>query len=334
MNNKRNPILDIMKGITIILMMLGHTGIPDWLHTFIYSFHMPLFFILSGYFAKNEKTISWNGWKDVVRKSSKSLLLPYVFTALVVLLFTALRSFVSHDITIFTDRLVACVISTSGAWTFPETWSFISPMVNLSWAPVWFLLSLFFVRICFYGLQVCRRWTLLICVIISYVAVIIGRQTMIPFSLMQGLSGLVFYGAGWYYKHYGMSHVVLWLCVLAWSFSMVFTELNMMFYRYTYWPLAVLGACGGTYFIYWLSNGLDKISILRNALSWCGRTTMLILCLHSIDINCCWVGMLFNGALHLNIGDLWITIIRNVMVFIFAYCLSNISYVRRIFNLK
>lgn len=39
----RNYWLDVAKGITIILMVLGHSSIPDGLSRFIYAFHMPLF---------------------------------------------------------------------------------------------------------------------------------------------------------------------------------------------------------------------------------------------------------------------------------------------------
>lgn len=40
---KRNQWVDVAKGIAIILMILGHTAIPDSLFRFIYSFHLPLF---------------------------------------------------------------------------------------------------------------------------------------------------------------------------------------------------------------------------------------------------------------------------------------------------
>lgn len=39
---------DIAKAIGIILMVIGHTECPNWLHSLIYSFHMPLFFFVSG----------------------------------------------------------------------------------------------------------------------------------------------------------------------------------------------------------------------------------------------------------------------------------------------
>ena len=45
---RRNPVFDIMRGIGILLVVLGHAGFPfsGW----IYLFHMPLFFLLSGWF--------------------------------------------------------------------------------------------------------------------------------------------------------------------------------------------------------------------------------------------------------------------------------------------
>lgn len=59
---KRNPIPDIMKGIGIMLMMIGHFISPGIFHDFIYSFHMPMFFILSGFYGNyTDENISWGG---------------------------------------------------------------------------------------------------------------------------------------------------------------------------------------------------------------------------------------------------------------------------------
>ena len=46
---ERITYVDIAKGIAISLMVLGHSGIPVGLRTWIYSFHMPFFFFVSGY---------------------------------------------------------------------------------------------------------------------------------------------------------------------------------------------------------------------------------------------------------------------------------------------
>lgn len=44
MQNHRKLWLDIAKGITIILIVVGHTSISNAISSFIYAFHMPLFF--------------------------------------------------------------------------------------------------------------------------------------------------------------------------------------------------------------------------------------------------------------------------------------------------
>ena len=44
-NGKRMLSWDIVKGITILIMIVGHVAsIPQQLRNFIFSFHMPVFF--------------------------------------------------------------------------------------------------------------------------------------------------------------------------------------------------------------------------------------------------------------------------------------------------
>ena len=51
--NKRIEYLDIARGIGIFLVVLGHCySLPEWMWHLIYSVHMPLFFVLSGYVFK------------------------------------------------------------------------------------------------------------------------------------------------------------------------------------------------------------------------------------------------------------------------------------------
>ena len=45
----RIPWLDAVKGVGIICVILGHMTIPETLRQFVFSFHMPLFFFVSGY---------------------------------------------------------------------------------------------------------------------------------------------------------------------------------------------------------------------------------------------------------------------------------------------
>lgn len=77
----RNQWMDVAKGITILLMILGHAAIPEPLSNFIYSFHMPLFFIASGWMTNWDK-YSINEF--AIRKV-KSLAVPFIIYSSVVL---------------------------------------------------------------------------------------------------------------------------------------------------------------------------------------------------------------------------------------------------------
>lgn len=75
--NNRNSTIDVMKGIGIICVVIGHSSFTaDSIVKFIYSWHMPLFFILSGYFYK-ECEIS-----DRFRKDLRILMWPYIFAVI------------------------------------------------------------------------------------------------------------------------------------------------------------------------------------------------------------------------------------------------------------
>ena len=83
----RNNVLDFAKGIAIILVIIGHcvqfgSGneycsnefyLTNFLFKFIYSFHMPLFMLISGYlFLYSIKKYST---KEIIKRKLKSLLI-------------------------------------------------------------------------------------------------------------------------------------------------------------------------------------------------------------------------------------------------------------------
>lgn len=85
MNTKRLDWIDIAKGIGIILVVLGHTLVPQvretgfagFLWIFIYNFHMPLFFFLSGYLFEKGLPHYTNKGKFILGKL-QYLMLPYL----------------------------------------------------------------------------------------------------------------------------------------------------------------------------------------------------------------------------------------------------------------
>ena len=78
-----NPTLSIAKALCIILMVVGHSGCPAYLHDWIYLFHMPCFFLISGYLLKDRYI---DNLKLAVRKRLKGLWIPYVKWSILFLL--------------------------------------------------------------------------------------------------------------------------------------------------------------------------------------------------------------------------------------------------------
>lgn len=81
--NKRDTFLDFCKGIAIFIVVLGHVleksmHQMDNLYDFIYLFHMPFFFMLSGYLAWRVKRFDISFFK----KKARTLLLPCIVVGL------------------------------------------------------------------------------------------------------------------------------------------------------------------------------------------------------------------------------------------------------------
>lgn len=81
---RHNSQISIAKAIGIILMVAGHSGCPEYVHDFIYLFHMPLFFFLSAYFFRDEKVTVHCG--QFVMRKFKNLYWPYIKWSFVFLL--------------------------------------------------------------------------------------------------------------------------------------------------------------------------------------------------------------------------------------------------------
>lgn len=139
--SKRVEFIDAAKGLAICLMVFGHSGFVGMPHDVIYTFHMPLFFILSGLFmGRKEIRIM-----DSIKANSRSLLLPYSFMYLMTipfgLAFIAIKCGIPLTIA---DCLVKPIIGMvygidhllGGFYFFTN-------------GPLWFLLALFLSRVFF-----------------------------------------------------------------------------------------------------------------------------------------------------------------------------------------
>lgn len=79
MDKKRIMWIDQLKGIAFFFVILGHTaGINAVFKSWIYSFHMPLYFITGGFHYDFDKVYK-TSFKDYFIKTFKGFLVPYVW---------------------------------------------------------------------------------------------------------------------------------------------------------------------------------------------------------------------------------------------------------------
>lgn len=125
---KRIAWLDMAKGYGMIFVILAHLEVGI-IGIWIYTFHMPLFFLLSGYVFTEKKD-----FKTFFKHKCKSMLLPYICLGIPMVLFDSLMQYISGD-----DNAVSCIILAIGLIIQQRMWT------------LWFLACLFFLNIFFFA---------------------------------------------------------------------------------------------------------------------------------------------------------------------------------------
>ena len=95
MNSRRYHEVDFMYTLGVILVLIGHSHSSDWtkiygtpieyIISFIYAFHMPLFFSISGFLFMNSHKIEKIGYCKYIADKGIKLFVPYFFLSLIVL---------------------------------------------------------------------------------------------------------------------------------------------------------------------------------------------------------------------------------------------------------
>ena len=63
---------DIAKGLAILCVIAGHLGIKG-INSVVFTFHMPVFFVISGYFLSDKGNV-----EEFIQKKVQQLLIPYI----------------------------------------------------------------------------------------------------------------------------------------------------------------------------------------------------------------------------------------------------------------
>lgn len=144
MATNRNLTLDIAKAICIILMVVGHSGCPDYLYRFVYMFHMPCFFFISGWLLSDKYLTDV---KSGLKRKAKGSYWPFVKWQLIFLichnLFAAVHIYDNaYTLPQFVERIVRTLTMTGGEQLLGGYWF----LISLFWASIFSLLFLVVIR--------------------------------------------------------------------------------------------------------------------------------------------------------------------------------------------
>lgn len=273
-----------MKGVAILSVVIGHyVGIAP-LKYIIWSFHLPLFVFISGYFIKPETS-------NLVSKAAKAYLKPYCIVWLALIVFEVFKAFYGGDSIIESVQTRFL----SGIFGIGSNNTLHRPDFVIKIGAIWFLYALFmsfvyvrlFSKISQFGIRA-----------LSYVALMIllfclSQYVMIPFNIAAGASFVLWLLAGHYY-HKGIDDklpvrgAILVIASLLWSITLIlqmYTKSSFDICR-LYYPLygfEIIGALSGIAVIYNFSKYIQS-SRLGDVLTYIGNRSLWILCVHAFSI--------------------------------------------------
>ena len=277
------PWIDNAKTIGIFFVVAGHLFFPTNIINFIYSFHMPLFFILSGFtFNKTDSFTSF------IIKKIKTILVPYFCFAIITYLFWLLlgRKFGEDSIIELSviKPLLGILYSNGG-----NNWL----IFNIS---LWFLTCLFVVEMIYFFLKDLSPLLLLIILgTMTTTGLILSRIDFLrlPWSINTAIVAISFFAYGSFIKLL-INHLIvklsnrLWLGLISFSLFFVTFHLSNVNTR-----VDMNSNHYGSFFFFFLNSLLGSsatillaLSIPKNRIStFIGRNTIIILALHNIGFS-------------------------------------------------
>lgn len=322
---QRDESFDLLKGLGIILMIWVHCRTPA-ISGFAYTFHMPLFLFISGYFFKIR------GFKHEVSLDFRRILVPYVFTCLVMLIL----AFTAFDGFAFGSMSKTALLSS--LWGGAIWGRLLSIPENLFIGPLWFLLGLLWVRliasVLFRFIKndiACGAIIFILAIIAKCVFEVFGH---VPMSFLQAFGCLGFFYMGNLAKRYDLLNYanmkkILPLCLLCWLYCMTFSSLALHKCVYEgFYILDILSAWGVFCVLFVLvKNVYCETNWFWKIVLFVGRNSIIVLCVHAVD-HCIlnrWSAA--SAKLILLFGDVPVTFIRLVLAISLAYLLTKNKFI-------
>lgn len=285
--SKRINWIDYAKGLAIFLVIAGHSvRLHSVTWNFIFSFHMPVFFLISGYLFKVREPM------DIFKRKFPRIIKPYISTC-VLLIIGSLSIMIYHhvliaDIVKNSIKLVIASLYGSGVPS-PKPFIYI-PMIGA----IWFLLSLFIAELIFsilVKLTVNRNpiYLFLSTSMISFLGFIIGKFILLPLSLDSALLATFYLYVGYVVKKHNLfprtfNLPVKIIMLLLWFFTVYLGGVSLVNVDFPLFPISLIGSICGSYFFMIFCKYLSDHNILNMQMIYIGKESLIILCFHLIEM--------------------------------------------------
>ncbi len=323
---------DIAKGITILLVILGHAeNVNPFIKVAIFSYHMPFFFIANAYFIKNYNLL------ECIKKSSKSLLIPYIVTCVLsAILCVNQNNGTLPNYQIFILRITdmfAGMSKISDKFTqFQSVWL------------VWFVICLFATRIIYIYLM--KRLdgknnfiSLIVMLILSLTGMVIGKYfAYLPWSIDVALAALPFMWFGNILNKLDLvpkiNKLLYIFCFIIWVLlGVTGFEIEMSMRSYPGVILCIIEAISGSIICIGISRLIElKLTRLSSIFSWCGKNSMVILIVHCLEMRFLdWHNLIFI-KIPIELNWFAIFVIKLVLILITAWIITQIKNIIKYIN--
>jgi len=278
MQKTRDPVFDIMKGIAMLLVVMSHSFFPEASNKAFVFFRSTLFFMISGYFAKE-----WL-FCDLVKNGIKKIAIPLLFTNIIMLFIVFILDLIMQT-NVVPTALKSVALGTS-SWDLPGT-----NISQISAGPLWFLWALIWVRIYWVFLQ--KKNDIISGVTIIVFAVIafhLKTYVTLPFSILSSFGALGFFFAGHMIRKYSLlenavGRKIFPICLICLIYCIGFSNIDINFCHYGAFYIVDLSACVAGFFIIQkvVKTYYMQENRFWNFLHFIGRYSLVFLCAHSID---------------------------------------------------
>lgn len=258
--------IDAVAGIMILNMIVGHChGFPFQIYL---SFFMPWFFFKSGMFYRHQST------KECIKKSAKKLLYPFVT-------FTIVGCIVHFCITLLQGDYNWI------HYTLTPIKELILAGTTCGNQPLWFLVSLFIVKVIYSVADNHIRYPILVVIpsiIVACLLYYLGNP--LPDYFCNGSAGLAFYAIGYalskkqYFIPIAVLSIIVYLSFAIWGITVVDMRGNSL-RQGTYVLWFVISTAGCVTF----NSIFSYIPYRFKILTWVGKNAMILYVTHWMIID-------------------------------------------------